>query len=59
MGISNYLLVYFKSEREKAKELEKTVLQQSTSNSFLNCYLLLNLTDEPRNKIKLKKKDVE
>ena len=55
---SNYLLIYFKSERQKAKELEKSVLQ-SVSNNFLNRYLLLNLTDEPRNKIKLKKNDVE
>ena len=58
MGISNYLLIYFKSERQKAKELEKSILQ-STSNNFLNRYLLLNLADESRNKIKLKKKDVE
>jgi hypothetical protein len=54
----SYLLIYFNSKREKAKELEKKVLQ-STPKEFLNRYLLLNLEDEPKNKIKLNKKDVE
>lgn len=50
-------MVYFQSERKKARELEKTILH-STPPEFLNRYLLINLTDESRNKIKLKK-DVE
>ena len=58
LGVGNYLLVYFKSAREKAKELEKNILQSAPKN-FLNRYLLINLEDEPRNKIKLNKKDAE
>ena len=54
----NYLLVYFKSPREKAKELEKNILQSAPKN-FLNRYLLINLEDEPKNKIKLNKKNAE
>jgi len=56
--VGNYLLIYFKSAREKAKELEKNILQTAPK-EFLNRYLLLNLEDEPRNKIKLNKKDAE
>ena len=38
----------------KAKELEENILKISPKD-FLNRYLLLNLEDEPRNKIKLNK----
>jgi len=48
-------LVYFISERPRAKELEKEILQ-AASKDFLNRYLLINLEDEKRNKIKLIKK---
>ena len=51
----NYVLVYFISERPRAKELEKEILQ-AASKDFLNRYLLINLEDEKRNKIKLIKK---
>jgi ribosomal protein S6 len=51
-----YLLIYFNSERQKAKELEKNILQTAPK-EFLNRYLLINLADEKRNKIKLTKKD--
>ena len=50
----NYVLIYFNSERTKAKELEKNVLQTAPKD-FLNRYLLLNLEDEKSNKINLKK----
>ena len=50
-----YLLIYFNSERQKAKELEKNILQTAPK-EFLNRYLLINLADEKRNKIKLMKK---
>jgi ribosomal protein S6 len=53
---SKYILIYFNSERPKAKELEKNVLQTAPKD-FLNRYLLINLEDEKRNKIKLIKKN--
>jgi len=56
LNVGNYILIYFASERLKAKELEKNILQ-SAPKDFLNRYLLINLEDEKRNKIKLKKKD--
>ncbi len=49
-----YILIYFTSERPKAQELEKKILQTAPKD-FLNRYLMLNLEDEKRNKIKLKK----
>jgi ribosomal protein S6 len=52
----NYLLIYFTSERPRAKELEKDILQ-ATPKDFLNRYLLINLEDEKINKIKLIKKN--
>ena len=55
----NYVLIYFASEREKVGELEKDILQSKGFEEFLNRYLLLNLEDEKRNKIKLKEKDAE
>ena len=51
---STYILIYFTSERQKAKELEKNILQTAPKD-FLNRYLLINLEDEKKNKIKLKK----
>jgi len=48
-------LIYFTSERPRAKELEKEILQAAPKD-FLNRYLLINLEDEKRNKIKLIKK---
>jgi len=56
LSVGNYILIYFASERSKAKELEKNILQ-SAPKDFLNRYLLINLEDEKRNKIKLTKKD--
>ena len=50
-----YVLINFISKRNKAKELEKDILQ-SLSKDFLNRYLLLNLEDEKNLKIKLTKK---
>jgi ribosomal protein S6 len=58
LGQATYILIYFTSERSKAKELEKNILYTAPKD-FLNRYLLLNLEDEKRNKIKLKKKDAE
>ena len=55
---ATYILIYFTSERQKAKELEKNILQTAPKD-FLNRYLLLNLEDEKKNKIKLKKKDAK
>lgn len=52
----NYVLIYFTAERPQAKELEKNILQTAPK-EFLNRYLLINLADEKRNKIKLTKKD--
>ncbi|MCE8163652.1 MAG: DnaJ domain-containing protein [Candidatus Moeniiplasma glomeromycotorum] len=51
----SYVLVYFNSERKKAEELKKNVLQ-SVPKEVLNRYKLLNLTDEI-SKIKLIKKN--
>ena len=58
LGQATYILIYFTSERQKAKELEKNILQTAPKD-FLNRYLLLNLEDEKKNKIKLKKKDAK
>lgn len=55
---SNYVLIHFNSARPQAKELEKNILQTAPK-EFLNRYLLLNLEDEKKNKIKLIKKDVK
>ncbi|CFW92928.1 Putative 30S ribosomal protein S6 [endosymbiont DhMRE of Dentiscutata heterogama] len=56
-----YVLIYFNSARPQAKEMEKNVLQTAPKD-FLNRYLLVNLEDEKKNKIKLinkKDKDAE
>lgn len=56
--LATYLLVYFKTEREKVQELKKNILR-SIPKSFLNRYLLLNLTDEAKIKINKYKKERE
>lgn len=59
MDEGNYVLIHFSSEREKVGRLEKNILQSKEFEEFLNRYLLLNLEDEKKNKIKLKEKDVK
>lgn len=59
MDEGNYVLIHFSSEREKVERLEKNILQSKEFEEFLNRYLLLNLEDEKKNKIKLKEKDAK
>jgi len=53
-----YVLFNFTTDRQTAQKLLKEVLQTAPK-SFLILYLLINLTDEKRNKIKLIKKDAQ
>jgi len=54
----SYVLFNFTTDRQTAQKLLKEVLQTAPK-SFLKLYLLLNLTDEKKNKIKLNKKHAE
>ena len=58
-GEGKYILIHFNSERKKVEKLNKDILQSISNRDLFKLHLLLNLTDEKRNKIKLKSKDVE
>ena len=52
----NYVLFYFNSAREKAKQLQEKILKSISNKDLIKRRLLLNLAYEKKNKIKLIKK---